>query len=105
VVRNVGAKTVRVQLTTIDQLVTDLKLARVDFIKMDIEGAERNALAGARNTILRFKPRIAVGTYHLADDDTRIPAVISSVRQDYQTTCARCAVANGKIMPTTMYFH
>lgn len=105
VVRNVGAKTVRVPLTTIDQIVTELKLPRVDFIKMDVEGAERNALAGARHTILRFKPRIAVGTYHLADDYLRIPEVISSVRQDYQNTCARCAVAFGKIMPTTMYFH
>ena len=105
VVRNVGAKTVRVPLTTIDELVAELKLPRVDFIKMDIEGAERNALAGARNTILRFKPRMAVGTYHLADDYSRIPAVISSIRQDYQIINARCAAAYGKIIPTTMYFH
>lgn len=105
VVRNVGAKTVRVPLTTIDELVTELRLPKVDFIKMDVEGAERNALAGARQTILRFKPRIAVGTYHLADDYIRIPAVIASVRQDYENTCARCAIAHGRVIPTTMYFH
>jgi len=105
VVRKVGAKTTKVRLTTIDQLVSDLNLPRVDLIKMDIEGAERNALAGPRNTILRFRPRIVVGTYHLADDYIRIPAIISSIRQDYQATCARCAETYGKIIPTTMYFH
>ena len=105
VVCNLGAKTARVPLTTIDQIVTDLQLPRVDFIKLDIEGAERNALAGARNPILRFKPRIVVATYHLADDYIRIPAIISSIRQDYQIHCARCAMAYGNIIPTIMYFH
>jgi hypothetical protein len=38
-------------LTTIDKLVAELKLPKVDFIKMDIEGAEVKALNGARETI------------------------------------------------------
>jgi hypothetical protein len=105
VVRDVGPKTVKVPLTTIDQIVTELALPKVDFIKMDVEGAERNALAGARQTILRFKPRMAVGSYHLSDDYIRIPAIVSSIRQDYQTICARCAKAYGMVIPTTLYFH
>src|SRR5260370_17207178 len=36
-------------LTTIDKIVSELALDRVDFIKMDIEGAEPNALRGARS--------------------------------------------------------
>jgi FkbM family methyltransferase len=40
-----------VPLTTIDKLVSELNLPRVDFIKMDIEGAEKLALTGGRATI------------------------------------------------------
>jgi FkbM family methyltransferase len=49
-----------VPLTTIDKLAADLRLARVDFIKMDIEGAEKQALEGGRQTIKKFKPRLAI---------------------------------------------
>ena len=42
---------VELPLTTIDKMVSELNLARVDFIKMDIEGAEPNALRGGRGTI------------------------------------------------------
>ncbi len=49
---------VMVPLTTIDKLVAELRLPRVDFIKMDIEGAEVPALAGGHETIARFKPRL-----------------------------------------------
>ena len=50
-------------ITTIDRVVADLQLARVDFIKMDIEGSEVPALRGSVDTLRRFKPRVAVGTY------------------------------------------
>ena len=43
-------------LTTIDHLAEELHLARVDFIKMDIEGAEQKAIAGARGAIARWRP-------------------------------------------------
>ena len=38
---------VEVPVTTLDKIVEELRLPRVDFIKMDIEGAEREALRGA----------------------------------------------------------
>jgi FkbM family methyltransferase len=65
---------------TIDEIVESLKLRRVDFIKADIEGAERVALEGARETISRFAPKMALCTYHLPDDPTVIPAVVQSIR-------------------------
>ena len=65
---------VKVPLTTIDLLVEDLHLPRVDFIKMDIEGAEKWALRGGTQTIKKFRPRMALSTEHLPDDAYAIPA-------------------------------
>ena len=83
-------KTVYLPLTTIDQLVSDLQLPRVDFIKMDIEGAERQALMGGEKTIRAYKPRMTISTEHLADDDTVLPAVIQRM-SPYRHACGPCS--------------
>ena len=72
--------TISVSLTTVDKVVTALALDRVDFIKADIEGAERQALAGAADTIRRFGPRMALCTYHNVEDARIIPEVVTSIR-------------------------
>ncbi|MBX3298117.1 MAG: FkbM family methyltransferase [Acidobacteria bacterium] len=50
----------RIELTTLDEKVEDLGLARLDIIKIDIEGAELPALRGAKNCIERFRPTILI---------------------------------------------
>ena len=76
---------IQIRLTTIDQLVSDLKLARVDFIKMDIEGAERQALRGGRTTIARFQPHLAVALEHLPTDATELPGYIRELWPEMRT--------------------
>ncbi|MDR1916172.1 MAG: FkbM family methyltransferase [Synergistaceae bacterium] len=61
-------KTVSVQAVSLDVFVKKHNLPRVDFIKADIEGAERYMLMGAQETLRVFKPRLALCTYHLPDD-------------------------------------
>jgi FkbM family methyltransferase len=75
---------IKVPLTTIDLLVEELRLPRVDFIKMDIEGAEKWALRGAAQTIKKFRPRMALSTEHLPDDAVAIPKTVKAVWPDYQ---------------------
>lgn len=53
------------------------------FIKMDIEGAEIEALRGARHTILEHHPKLAICVYHRADDFWKIPETVFSIRDDY----------------------
>ena len=57
---------------------------RVTWIKMDIEGAEMQALAGCAEIIKRQKPRLAICVYHKANDFYEIPRYIKSLRSDYQ---------------------
>ena len=73
-----------VLLTTIDKIVTELGLAQVDFIKADIEGAERNALLGATKTLERFKPRMAIAAYHLKDDKSVLPTIVLKAQPAYK---------------------
>jgi FkbM family methyltransferase len=76
----------QVPLTTIDKLVADLNLPRVDFIKMDIEGAERNAVLGARDTLRRYKPRMALCVYHRQGDETAIPREVLKIVPSYRVS-------------------
>jgi FkbM family methyltransferase len=73
-----------VETESIDDLVSERNLSRVDFIKMDIEGAEANALLGAEQTIRRFRPRLAISVYHNIQDFIRIPQWIADLGLGYR---------------------
>ncbi|MBD5456948.1 MAG: FkbM family methyltransferase, partial [Lachnospiraceae bacterium] len=53
------------------------------FIKMDIEGAEREALAGAEQLIRSHKPKLAICAYHKVEDIYTLPELIRTFRDDY----------------------
>ena len=57
----------------LDDFATQKQLARLDFIKMDIEGAEESALSGAESSIRKWRPSLAISAYHKADDILTIP--------------------------------
>jgi FkbM family methyltransferase len=95
----------QVELTTIDELVRELGLARVDYIKMDIEGAERAALAGGAGTIRRFKPRLTISLEHRYDDPTAIPEMVRSLFSGYRSAPGRCIETGASLRPAVMSFH
>ncbi len=95
---------VRVPLTTIDELVAELKLPRVDFIKMDIEGAEKNALKGARATLNHFRPHMSISSEHLPDDVQKIPAVVREIEPAYRLEYADCQDQGSRVTPLVLQF-
>jgi FkbM family methyltransferase len=78
-----------VPAVTIDDTVNRLGLNAVDFIKMDIEGAERFALRGAAGTIARFHPKLAICVYHGDDDRGVVPDVVRAIRPEYDLVATR----------------
>lgn len=69
---------------TIDDFVEKEQLEKVDFIKMDIEGAEPYALKGAIKTIMKYKPKLAIAIYHSLGDFVSIPKWIADLNIGYE---------------------
>jgi FkbM family methyltransferase len=61
-----------VSTVSVDDYSESMQLTKIDFIKMDIEGAEQSALDGAEETIRRFRPTLAICIYHSMSDFTTI---------------------------------
>ena len=71
----------KIEVTTLD---SEVREDKVTFIKMDIEGAELNALKGAKKTIIKNKPRLAICIYHKPEDIYEIPEYLLSLVPEYK---------------------
>jgi FkbM family methyltransferase len=100
-----GLKSVKVPMITIDHLVTELGLKSVDFIKMDIEGAEPQALRGASATLRKFKPKLAIAAYHTPEDHIQISEVVLRENPTYHEVQIGCRVDVGATVPLTLMFY
>jgi FkbM family methyltransferase len=74
---------VEVDAISVDSLVDSFGLTKLDIIKFDIEGAERIAIAGATETLKKFKPKLALSGYHLVDDVYFLIDQLLEIQPDY----------------------
>lgn len=74
---------VKVPVTSIDHVLEDYSISKL-YIKMDIEGSEMNALAGATRTIKKYKPRLAICVYHKEFDFVNIPLYLLELNPEYK---------------------
>jgi FkbM family methyltransferase len=74
----------QIAITTLDNFVKTNNLTKVDFIKADIEGAERDMLCGATNVLKTFAPKLAICTYHLPDDPEVLEKIILEANPKYK---------------------
>jgi FkbM family methyltransferase len=101
---------INVPLTTIDRVVDELGLERVDFIKLDIENAEADALRGARHTLGRFHPRLAVALENAKqrlEYAAEVQQVVREASGDYEYTCGASTnpEPGHRILPEILHFH
>lgn len=72
------------ETVSIDDYVEQNNIEKIDFIKMDIEGSEEEALKGAVKTIKKYKPKLAICAYHKDDDLIVLPQLIKSILPEYK---------------------
>lgn len=70
-----------VSLETVDNLLSGRS---IDIIKMDLEGAEGQAILGAEETIKRFKPAMLISAYHRTEDLFALPGQVLGMAPDYR---------------------
>lgn len=70
-----------IEAAALDEMVYDREPT---YIKMDIEGAEQEALKGCRRIIQDFRPKLAVCIYHKPDDLFEIPVMIKEMNPAYK---------------------
>lgn len=73
-----------IETISIDEFIEKEGLETVDFIKMDIEGSEEKALLGAKETLKKFKPKLAISIYHKFSDFYKLPLLIKRLNPDYK---------------------
>jgi FkbM family methyltransferase len=74
---------------TIDGILRHLGITRCDLIKMDIEGAEPLALAGAAETIRRYRPKLTIAAYHEPSHAFSLPVQVREICADYNIFVSR----------------
>ena len=73
-----------VETMTIDDVVARGGLERLDFVKLDVEGAEPNVLRGATETLRRLRPTVAVALYHDPEHFVSLPAFLHELDVGYR---------------------
>lgn len=73
-----------IQVDSMDNFFHKKGLKKIDFIKLDIEGSEIEALLGAKNIISTFKPKLAISIYHKPEDLWEIPLLIKKLNPQYK---------------------
>lgn len=71
-----------IKTASIDEIVD--KNDKITFIKMDVEGAELESLKGAKETIQRDKPKLAICIYHKPEDMVTLPLYIKQLVPEYK---------------------
>ena len=80
-----GSSSVRVSVVPLDRLVEKEKIPRVDFVKLDVEGFEREVIRGAKELVCHQEPRWAIACYHRTDDHEILPTLLMEFCPSYQT--------------------
>jgi FkbM family methyltransferase len=93
-----------IPVTTVDRMVAELGLPRIDLIKADIKGAGTRMVTGAARTIRAFHPRIVVSVEEAPEDPASIKAAVLQIAPDYRFRCGPCLFTGDEIRNDTIFF-
>jgi FkbM family methyltransferase len=103
---DLDAAEVEVDVDTLDAILEGAGITHVDYMKIDVQGAEVDVLKGARLTIARFSPRMLFDADNRPDDYIVIPQTVASLSRNYGVTCGPCEAGtdNRSLTPHTLFF-
>lgn len=77
----ISSKGEEIETITVDEL---CKNKKTTYIKMDVEGAEYEAIKGAANTLKTQKPKLNIALYHRSADIFELPLKIAEINPNYK---------------------
>jgi FkbM family methyltransferase len=77
-------KFIEIKGCKIDSFVKENDIKSVCLFKLDIEGAELEALIGAREMIAKYKPQLAISIYHKKEHLYEIPELLKELNPAYK---------------------
>lgn len=80
IVSDSGDDTIQIMTASLDKLLIG---AKPNFIKMDIEGAEKQAIIGMKDIIAKYSPVLAISLYHKPSDLWELPLLIHKINENY----------------------
>ena len=75
------SKQKNVEMRCVDTILRDEKAT---WIKMDVEGAEREAIFGCRHTLKKYSPKLMISVYHRTNDFFTLPLLLHHMQPDYR---------------------
>ena len=94
-----------IPVTTIDRIVQELDLPRVDIIKADIKGAGTRMIRGATETLRQYRPRLVISTEEAPEDPAAIRQAVMNVDPGYQFRPGPCVFTGStELRNDTIFF-
>lgn len=76
-------KIIKIETQTIDDF-SHNRGVKIDYIKLDVENAEKNVLEGAKNTLIEHRPQLAISIYHSNEHFYTIPIYLKELLKNYK---------------------
>jgi len=98
-----GANVERVTLKTLDQVAIDLGLSGIDFVKIDVEGAEASVVAGARSVLTSMRPLmlLEINDHALSAQGATAQALLTCLQADFRYEILAFSPMTGLLGPVS----
>ncbi|MDA1315832.1 MAG: FkbM family methyltransferase [Acidobacteria bacterium] len=103
-----GGGTLEVSARPLDEVVKELGLESVDYIKIDVEGAEAEVLEGAAEIFRAHRPTVMVDSHQGGTGWMRAPEILREAHPDYESVCGPCQLSEYErdhVVPHVMFYH
>lgn len=91
------------ETVSLDEYLAAAGWPRIDFIKMDVEGAEFAAVQGAFETLRRFRPKLAIAVYHEHGNAAALRDLLARHIPEYRVRFGGCWMAERPYRPFMLY--